>query len=159
AVGLRARVAVVAGRAARGDRVRAHARERVARTGAVTLVGGRADDRAGPRAEAVQTGVDLGARVVVIAAGAVGEGGGRARAEHRGARAGRVALVARRANDRVAAGADARLARVRLRAQIVVVAARPVGDGGVRASAGGRVAGAGAVALVGRRADDRRAIA
>ena len=88
---------------------------------------------------------------------AVPSGAGRVRAgaRRRIARSPRVALVARRAGDRAAAHAGARLAAVRLRARVAVVARRPVGAGRVRADARRRVAGPRRVALVARRAGHR----
>src|SRR5262249_58722370 len=86
-------------------------------------------------------------------AGAVDPRRGQARAG-RGVAAGRVALVGRRAHDRVAADTGARLTGVRLRAPVAVVARGAVGLDGVRADAGRGVAGARRMALVRGGADD-----
>src|SRR6478736_5403134 len=63
-------------------------------------------------------------------------------------------LIACAADDRVAAGADARLTRVGLGAGVGVIARRPVGSGRVGAGARRGIAGPGDVALIAGRADD-----
>src|SRR5262249_59767387 len=70
-----------------------------------------------------------------------------------GAGAGGVARVGGRALDR-RSDAGARLAAITLRARVPVVAAAAVGLGRVRARTGLRVAGTGAVALIGGRTLD-----
>src|SRR5207249_3351823 len=154
-VGLRAGVAVVAGRAVGlGRRRRAHAGGGVAGAGVVALVR-RADHRACSDAAPVLAGVGLRAGVAVVAGRAVGLV--RRRRAHAGggvAGAGVVALV-RRADHRACSDAAPVLAGVGLRAGVAVVAGRAVGlVRRRRAHAGGGVTGAGVVALV-RRADHR----
>src|SRR6266436_6290313 len=155
AVGLRAGVAVVAGRAVGlVRRRRAHAGGGVAGAGVVALVR-RADHRACSDAAPVLAGVGLRAGVAVVAGRAVGLV--RRRRAHAGggvAGAGVVALV-RRADHRACSDAAPVLAGVGLRAGVAVVAGRAVGlVRRRRAHAGGGVAGAGVVALD-RRADHR----
>src|SRR5207244_4223777 len=154
-VGLRAGVAVVAGRAVGlVRRRRAHAGGGVAGAGVVALVR-RADHRVRADAAPVLASVGLRAGVAVVAGRAVGLV--RRRRAHAGggvAGAGVVALV-RRADHRVRADAAPVLASVGLRAGVAVAAAplfRSVRRR--RAHAGGGVTGAGVVALV-HRADHR----
>src|SRR5437870_11479783 len=154
-VGLRAGVAVAAGRAVGlVRRRRAHAGGGVAGAGVVALVR-RADHRARPDAAPVLASVGLRAGVAVVAGRAVGLV--RRRRAHAGggvAGAGVVALV-RRARRSSGLHAAPVLAGVGLRAGVAVVAGRAVGlVRRRRAHAGGGVAGAGVVALV-RRADHR----
>src|SRR5207247_1790145 len=151
-VGLRAGVAVVARRAVRLVGVGASA-VAVAGAGLVALVGRRAGEgraRAGPH----RAGVVLGARGAVVArrpVRLVGVGAGAVAV----AGAGLVALVGRRAREGRARARAAR-ADVILCARGAVVAGRPVRLVGVGAGAVA-VAGAGLVALVGRRAGEGRA--
>src|SRR5207249_2429141 len=135
--------------------VRARARRRVAGSGLVALVRGRTRRRATAHAGAVLARVGQRAGVAVVARAPIGLGGVRTRAGGRVAGPDVVALVSCRADDRVPARARALLLRVGLRACVAVVARAPVGLGGVRAGAGGRVAGARIVALVLRGAHDR----
>src|SRR5205823_5119277 len=153
-VGLRARVAVVAGAAVGLGGVRARAGTRVARPRVVTLVGCGADDGVPAHAHAALAGIRPRAGVAIAAGAAVGLGGVRARAGTRVARARVVTLVGRGADDRVRARARTHLARVGPRAGVAVVARASVGLDGVRARARGRVAGARVVALVGCGAHD-----
>src|SRR5262249_57823824 len=97
----------------------------------------------------------LGAAFAVVAVRAVGLRRVRADAGLRIAGAGAVTLVGGCALDG-APDAGARLAAVRVRAGIAVIAAGAVGLRRVRARPGLRIAGAGAVALVGGRARDGR---
>src|SRR5581483_8981705 len=96
------------------------------------------------------------AGVAVVAGGAVRLRGIGAGAVGRVAGAGVVALIRRRADDRVRPGADAGLTDVGLRAGVVVAARGPVGLRRIGAGAGRRVAGAGVVALIRRGAGLRR---
>src|SRR5437867_2921256 len=70
-IGLRAGVAVAAGRAVRLRRVRAHAGQRVARAHIVALVGRRADDGVPADAGAARARIGPGAGVAVRARRAV----------------------------------------------------------------------------------------
>ena len=91
----------------------------------MALVGRRAGHRVSAGAGARLTRIGLGACVVVIAGRPVRRG--RVGAAHRRvARSRRMALVQRRARDRVTAGADAGLAGIGLRADVIVIAGRPV---------------------------------
>src|SRR5439155_1687842 len=151
---LGARVAVVAGRAVRLDGVGAGA-VAVAGAGLVALVGRRAREgraAAGPR----RADVVLGARGSVEARRAVRVGGVGAGAVAV-AGAGLVALVGRRTGEGRAIAGAGRADDV-LGAGVAVVARRPVRLAGVGAGAVA-VAGAGLVALVGRRAGEGRAAA
>jgi len=115
-VGLGARVAVGAGRAVGLRRIRAGPGRCVACPDIVALVARGTRDRIAADAGAGLTRVGLGARVAVGARRAVRLGRIRAGAGRSVARPGVVALVARRARDRVAADASAGLAAVGLRA-------------------------------------------
>ena len=121
----------------------------------MALVEGGADDWIGTRARSGQTGGGLGAEVYVIAGRAVvllGIGADTCRwVTH----AGYVALIAGGAHDRSRATADTSLAGVGLRAEIGVVAQRPVGHGRVRANSRCQVADACCMALVNRGANKR----
>src|SRR5215831_443537 len=151
-VGERAGVAVVAGGAVRLGRVRANARGRVARASVVALVERCAGHRVRAGAGAGLAGVGLGAGVAVVAGAPVRLGRVRANAVRRIAGADLVALVLRDAGDEAGAHAGAGLAGVGLGASVAVAAGGAVRSRGVGASAGCRIADAGAVALVGRRA-------
>src|SRR6185503_7825789 len=70
-VGLRARVAVVARRAVRLVRIAADPGRRIARARHVALIERAAGDRIRPLAGAPLAGVGLGARIAVVARGAV----------------------------------------------------------------------------------------
>src|SRR5206468_3596115 len=135
-------VAVAAARPVGRIRVRANAGGGVAGAGYVALIARRAGDWVPADAAAALTGVGLRARVAVAAARAVGRIGVRADAGGRVAGAGHMALIARRADDRIRSCAGPALPRLGLGARVAVVAARPVGGIRVRADAGGRVAGA-----------------
>src|SRR5439155_784152 len=87
--------------------------------------------------------------------GAVGLGGIAAGARRGVAGARGMALIGGRAHDRIRAYAGAPRAVVGLRAGVGVVARRAIGLGGIAAGAGRGIAGAGGMALVGRRAHDR----
>src|SRR5207247_1351488 len=149
---LGARGAVVARRPVRVVGVRAGA-VAVAGAGLVALVGRRAGEGRA-RARAARADVILCARGAVVAGRPVrlaGVGAGAVAV----AGAGLVALVGRRAGEGRRTG-GARRADVVLGARGAVVARRPVRFVGVRAGAVA-VAGAGLVALVGRRAGEGRA--
>src|SRR5438094_172015 len=103
-----------------GERRRAGARPRIAR-GQMTLVRGHAGRRR-TGACARLADVTPGARDPVAAAGAVGLGRVGARARRGVTGPGVVALIRRAAPHRARSGADARLAGVRLRAGVPVVA-------------------------------------
>src|SRR3989442_793574 len=92
-VRLRAGVAVVAGRAVGGWRVRAEARRRIARARDMALIGGGADYGVRTGADARPARVGLRAGVAVIAGRAVGGWRVRAEARRRIARARDVALI------------------------------------------------------------------
>src|SRR5439155_622938 len=156
-VGLRAGVAVVAGRAVRlGGGVGALPRRRVGRAGRVAVIEGRADDRIRARARPRLAGVGLRAGVAVVARGGVGRGGCAALTRRRVARPHVVPLIGGCADDRIRARARARLAGVRLRAGVAVIAGRAVRfGGGVGALPRLRIARPGVVPLIGGRADDR----
>jgi len=68
-----------------------------------------------------------------------------------------MALVRGDAANGIGAGANAALARVCLRASIAIIAWSSVWSGRLRAAAGGRIAGAGVVALIENGASDRAA--
>src|SRR5439155_1303340 len=152
-VGSRAGVVVVARASVGLDGVRARARGRVAGARVVTLVGCGADDGVPARARAAPAGVGSRAGGAVVARAPVGLDRGRARAGCRVVGPGFVTLVGRGADDGIGARAHATLAGVGVRARVAVVARAPVGLGGVRACAGGRIAGARVVALILRGAD------
>src|SRR5439155_669979 len=107
-----------------GERRRAGARPRIARC-QMTLVRGHAGRRR-TGACARLADVTPGARDPVAAAGAVGLGRVGARARRGVTGPGVVALIRRAAPHRARSGADARLAGVRLRAGVPVVARRAV---------------------------------
>src|SRR5207249_4478892 len=153
-VGLRARVAVVAGAAVGLGGVRARAGTRVARPRVVTLVGCGADDGVPAHAHAALAGIRPRAGVAIAAGAAVGLGGVRARAGTRVARPRVVTLVGCGADDGVPARAHATLAGVRPLPGALPVSGAAVGLGGVRARAGTRVARPRVVTLVGHGADD-----
>src|SRR5439155_6736936 len=121
-IGCGAHVAVVARRAVGLGRVRARPGRRVAAPDLVALIRSRAADRVAPRAHPALAGVGLGAGVAVVAGGAVGSRRVRALARGWVARAGVVALVRRRAGDRVAPNAAPALAGLALLAGVAVVA-------------------------------------
>src|SRR5437016_656796 len=148
-VGLRAAVAVVAGRAVGPGGIGAGSRRGIAGAGGVALIGGRAHDGVGAHAGAGLAGVGLRAGIAVVARRSVGLGGIAADARRGVAGAGGVALVGGGAGDGVGAHAGTGLAGVGLRAGIAVVAAAALGLGGIAADARRGVAGAGGVALVG----------
>src|SRR5262249_29620979 len=125
-VRLRARIAVIAGRAVRLRSRRAtHARGRASRRGNLTLTR-RAHHRIAAHAHPGLDRVSLRARIAVIARrtvrlrsrGAPHSRPGIARASH--------LTLTRRAHHRIAAYAHPGLARVRLRARIAVIAGRAV---------------------------------
>src|SRR5207244_655716 len=119
------------------------------------VAGGGAVARGLGRARARGAVVTDGAEEAVVAELVVRRDGIGAGAGRRVAHAGDVADVARGADDGVGAEARARGAVVALGAGVAVVAAGRHGGDGVGAGAGRRVAGAGEVADVARRADDR----
>src|SRR5438552_17132425 len=121
------------------------------------MVGGAADDRLAARAGARLARVVPRARIPVVACGAVGLRGVGARPRRRVADARVVALIGGAADDRLAARAGARLARVVPRARIPVVACGAVGLRGIGADTRRRVANPRLVALIGGAADDRLA--
>src|SRR5204862_340699 len=134
---------------------RAGARRRGAGAGQVALIERRADHGVLPDAGAGLAGIGLGAGVAIVAHRPVGLERVRARAARRGADAGRMALVERRADHGVASRARARLAGVGLGAAVAIVAHRPIGLERLRTGTGRRDADTGRVALVHRRADHR----
>src|SRR5262249_27457233 len=134
--------------------VRADAAGRVADTGFVALIEGRADDGVRPDAGAGLAGVRLGAGIARREERRVGLVGGGAEAAGRVADTGVVALVEGRADDEVRPDACAGLAGVRLGAGVAVRASGAVRLFGVGADAAGRVADTGVVALIEGRADD-----
>src|SRR5439155_1503412 len=131
-VRLRAGIAVIArGAVGLGGGVTALARPSVLRAGGVALCSGRPDDRIRARARARLAGVRLRVGIAVIARGAVGLGGWVvARARRWVTRSAFAALFRSRADDRIRARARARLAGVRLRAGVAVIARGAVGLGG-----------------------------
>src|SRR5438046_4983131 len=145
----RAGIAVVAGGTIRPGGIGASASGGIAGAGDVALVGGRADDGVAAGADPALAGVGLRAGVAVDAGGAVAGVRVGALAGGGVAGAGDVALVGGRADDRAAAGAEPVLAGVGLRAGVAVAARGTIGLDRMRAVAGGGVAGAGGVTLVG----------
>jgi len=107
----------------------------------MALIKRGAHDRIGPVARASQARVLLRAKVLVVAAHAIGCVRIAALAGARVADAGHVALIGRAAHDRIGSSAIARLARVRHRARVAVAALGPIRLGSVPASARDRVAG------------------
>src|SRR5439155_576141 len=149
-------VAVVAGGSVRAGRIRAFTGRRIAGARVVALVLGGADDGVAAGARAALAGVGLRAGGAVgarrrVRLGGVGAGGVAV------AGAGLAAVVGRRAGEGRAAARAAR-ADIVLGARVAVVAGRAVRLGGVGAGAVA-VAGAGLMALVGRRAGEGRAAA
>src|SRR5262249_31086846 len=100
-------------------------------------------------------GIGPRAGIAVVAVRAVGLRGLGAPAGGGIARAGHVTLIGGRARDRIAAGADAAVAGVDLRAGIAVVAGCAVGSGRTGARTGARIARARIVALIRCGAGDR----
>src|SRR5437016_5506663 len=147
-IGLRAGVAVVARRPVGRRGGGAAARRGVARARHVALVEGGAGDGVAPDAARALAGVGLRAGVAVVARRPVGRRGGGAAARRGVARARHVALVEGGAGDGVAPDAAPALAGVGLRADVAVVARRPVGRRGGGAAARRGVARARHVALV-----------
>jgi hypothetical protein len=96
-----AAVVVVANSTVGFDWVRTNARIDIARACGVALIGCRADDRIGTRANTGLTRIRLRARISVIANGTVGFGRIRARARVGIARTDHMALIGRRADDGV----------------------------------------------------------
>src|SRR5262249_12482051 len=94
------------------------------------------------------------AHVAVVAPRAVGGGRIRTDPARRIADARDVALIERRAHDRVATDTGSRLTRVGPGARVAVGAGAAIGLGGVRAGPRRRGAGSGHGALIGRRAHD-----
>src|SRR5437773_2063680 len=114
-------------------------------------------DRVVTRADARPARITTRAGIPVIAAAAVGLRGIGAGTRRRVANARLVALIGGAADDRLAARAGARLARVVPRARIPVVACGAVGLRGIGADTRPRVADARLVAMVGGATDDRLA--
>src|SRR5262249_51204316 len=107
------------------------------------------------RADARLAGITARTRVPVVARRAVGPHGAGACTRGRVADARLVALSTGAADDRVASGADAGLARVGLRARIAIVARGSVGLRRTGADARGGIADARIVTLIRGSADDR----
>ena len=114
---------------------------------------GGADDRIGASADAAHTGVALGAQVVIIAHGTVGQPRIGAQAGGRITRAAAVALIGCGAHDKIASGAHASLTAIGLGGEVSVVTRGTVGQRRIGAQAGGRITRAAVVALIGRGAD------
>ncbi len=152
---LRARVAVIAGFAIGRIGIGTHTRGRIAHAGFVALVGRRADDRIGARARTRLTRIGLRASIVIAASRTIGDIRVGTRTCGGVARSGDVALIERRADDRIGAIARAIGARIRLRTSIAVIACRAFRGLRIGAHARRRIARSGDVALIGRRADDR----
>src|SRR5207253_3161638 len=150
----RARIPVVACGAVGLRGIGADTRRRVANPRLVALIGGAADDRLAARAGARLARVVPRARIPVVACGAVGLRGIGADTRRRVADARLVALIGGAADDRLAARAGARLARVVPRARIPVVARSALGLRGIGANTDRRIADARLMALVGAAADD-----
>ena len=117
----------------------------------------RTDHRIRPGAHTFLAAVAAGARVFVVARGAIELGRILARARGRIADSRLPALAGGRAGNRIRAHAGASLTGVGSGTAIAVRAHRTVGLFRVGAQASGRVADPSAVALIGRRADDRTA--
>src|SRR5439155_274235 len=147
-VALGAGVAVAAGRAVGLVRVGAGAVGRITGAGVVTLIERSAEDGIRAGAGAGLAGVGLGAGVAVAAGRAVGLARVGAGAGLGIAASGVVALVEGGSPARRSSDLGAGLAGVALRAGVAVAAGGPVGLVRVGAAAVGRVAGAGAVALI-----------
>lgn len=118
----------------------------------MALACGCACDRVAPDTGAELADVGQGASVRIVAGAAVGLGGVGTAPSYGVAGAGVIALADGCAGDRVAANAEARLARVGQGASVRVVARTPVRFGGVGATPGGWVAGARLVTLTRRSA-------
>ena len=119
----------------------------------MTLIGCGADDGVGTGAHASLTAIQGGAKVAIITRGTVS--GRRLDTETaRGIARALTALIGHGADDGTAADAEARLARIVLGAEVAVVTRCAVGGQRVDAQAGGRVTGAGGMALIGCGADD-----
>src|SRR5262249_53307679 len=116
------RVPVVACSATGFRRTGALPRRRTTHSRVVALVAGAADDRLAARADARLAGIAARTRVPVVAGSAVALHRAGTCTRGRVADARLAALVAGAADDRLAAGADARLARVAPRARIAIVA-------------------------------------
>ena len=112
---------------------------------------GRAGADAGDAGVVDRAGVAVVARAAIVLDWVGADPGPRV------AGSGVMALIARGANDRVAAGADARLTRIGLRAGVAVIARAAIGFRRVGADAGGRIADAGQMALIEGGAGARRA--
>src|SRR5262249_30885197 len=128
-VHLGASVAVAASRSVRDGRVQAEPGGAVARSRRVALVGCGAGDFY----DDANTVVAVIVRAGVVVARSEGRRAHRADADVGVAGARLVAPVERRADDRVAARADAAPTGVRARARVTVVAGAPVRNGRVRA--------------------------
>jgi len=154
-IDLRAEIVVIADGAVHHDRIAARSRGRIARSGEMALVLRRANDRVRPEAYARLARIGLCTSVTVVAIRSIGNGRIATNTRCRIARARYVALVERRASDRVCPSTSARLTRIRLGTRIAIGTRRAVIRVRIAASARGRIARARYVALIERRADDR----
>src|SRR2546427_522981 len=127
---------------------------RIADSGDVALIEGRAEDGVRPDAAARLAGVALGAGIAVGAGRADGRRGGGAGGARRMADPCNMTLIEGGADDGIRPDAGALLAGVPLGASIAVGAGAAVRLVRVGARAARRIADSGDVALVERRADD-----
>ncbi len=155
AVHLRARIAVIAGRAVRLGRIVTHARRRIARAHVVACIHRCAGDGHCARARTGLARIALRTSVAVVAHRAVHLDGIVTHARRRVARARIVTLIRRRTHHGVCPGTRTRLARIALRTSVVVVARRTVHLGRIVAHARHGITRARVVTLIGRRARDR----
>ncbi len=153
-IGLRASIVVIACRAIGFARIGAHTRHGIADPRVVALVERGAYDRIGPGTRAGLAGIRLRTGIAVITGRTIGFARIGAHSGDGIANARIVALVERGAYDRIGSGARTRLARIRLRTGIAVIACRSVGFVRIGAHTRHGIAGAGIVALIERRAHD-----
>jgi hypothetical protein len=147
---LRAGIRIIARRTIGFVRVRANARRRIAYADIVALIQRDTRNRIATRASSRLAGIRLRARIRVIARRTIGFVRVRAHARGRIAYAHVVALIQRDTRHRIAAGTSSRLAGIRLRAGIRIIARRTIGFVRVRANTRSRIAYAHVVALIQR---------
>lgn len=116
----------------------------------MALIRCHAHHRVCPSTHARLTAICLSTRIAIVAHAAIGFRRIGAHAGHGIANACDVALIRRAAYDRVCPGTHARLARIRCRARVVVIANRAIHFGGVRANTRSRLARSRVVAAIRR---------
>lgn len=92
----------------------------------MALVGGCTDDGVGSAARASGARIGLRAQIGIVASGAIRQCGIRTNAGHRIARSRAVALIGSCADDGISTHASSRLAGIRLRTTVVVIACRAI---------------------------------